>query len=43
MALVKEVARNAEVFESDILFVVGVYHGNIPELQGESGDTACTH
>lgn len=43
MALVKEVARNAEVSESDILFVVGVYHGNIPELQGERGGTACTH
>ena len=43
MVLAKEVTRNAEVSKSDILFVVGVYHGNIPELQGETGGTACNH
>jgi hypothetical protein len=43
MALAKEVAKNAEVSESDILFVVGVYHGNIPGLHAERGGTACIH
>ncbi|MCK4486066.1 MAG: hypothetical protein KAU38_04800 [Desulfobacterales bacterium] len=43
MALTKEVARNAEVSDSDTLFILGVYPGNIPELQGERGGTACTH
>ena len=43
MALVKEVVRNAEVSQSDILFVVGVYDDNMPGLQGERGGTACTH
>jgi hypothetical protein len=43
MALAKEVARNAEVYESDILFVVDVYHDNVPKLPEERGGTVCTH